>query len=226
MNMPNPVDFDDYADRYEQMLQDQLAFFSNDRGYFSEYKVELARTICQPAPQRVLDFGCGIGLSLPYLQRYFSNATIFASDLSRKSLDYVAQNWPDVSVLRDDELDDQRFDLIFISGVIHHVPPTQREVLFERLGGLLSPQGRLIVFDHNPFNPVTRHMVSTCPFDEDAVLLRLSAMKQLVRGSAGLSIKASGYCLFFPQALRFLRPTERLMTWLPMGGQYFVMAQK
>lgn len=224
--MSNPVDFDDYADRYEQMLQDQLAFFSNDRGYFSEYKVDLARSICKPSPQRVLDFGCGIGLSLPYLQRYFSEARIFASDLSRKSLEYVQQHWPEVAVLRDDELDAQSFDLIFISGVVHHVPPEQRKPLFERLGRLLAPQGRLIVFDHNPFNPVTRHMVSTCPFDEDAVLLRLSDMKRLVRGSARLSVKESGYCLFFPQGLRFLRPTERLMTWLPMGGQYFVMAQK
>jgi len=224
--MSNPVDFDDYADRYEQLLQDQLSFFSGDRGYFSEYKVELAKEVCVPTPQRVLDFGCGIGLSLPYLQRHFSEAQIHASDLSQKSLEHVEKQWPGVVVLRDEQLDAHSFDLIFVSGVIHHVPPAQREGLFQRLSRLLSPKGFLIVFDHNPYNPVTRRMVSTCPFDEDAVLLSLSAMKRLVRGAAQLPVRGAGYCLFFPQGLKSLRPMERLMTWLPMGGQYFVLAQK
>jgi len=34
------------------------------------------------------------------------------------------------------------------------------------------------------------------------------------------------YCLFFPQQLAALRPLEKYLRWLPMGGQYFVCASK
>jgi hypothetical protein len=35
----------------------------------------------------------------------------------------------------------------------------------------LKEDGHFIIFEHNPINPVTRHLVKNCPFDADAVLL-------------------------------------------------------
>ena len=115
------VDFDEYADQYEELLQGQLAFFSKDRGYFSEHKVSLTKEYCPISPARVLDFGCGIGLTLPFLSTYFPAAKVFATDLSEKSLGYVKKNFQDVTVLADEELDSHTFDVIFVSGVFHHV---------------------------------------------------------------------------------------------------------
>ena len=42
--------------------------------------------------------------------------------------------------------------------------------------------------------------------------------------NARLAIDKSSYCLFFPQQLAALRPLEKYLRWLPMGGQYFVCA--
>ena len=226
MTKTKRVDFDEYADRYEELLQGQLAFFSKDRGYFSEYKVALAAEHCPMPPARVLDFGCGIGLSLPFLTRYFPTAQIFATDLSERSLAYVKKNFPDATVLPDGDLDGNAYDIIFVSGVFHHVPTHQREAVMRRLAELLVTGGRLFVFEHNPFNPVTRRMVATCPFDEDAELITFGSMKRLVTGVGGLQLPAAGYCLFFPQSLSGLRPLEKFLYWLPGGGQYFVVGSK
>lgn len=225
-NQSRHVDFDDYADRYEGILQEQLAFFSKDRGYFSEYKVALATAHLRALPQTILDFGCGIGLSLPYLRQHFPGAQLFATDLSEKSLAHVRGHFADVSVLPDGEVDGRTFDMIFVSGVFHHVPVEQREHVAKRLAALLSGQGMLFVFEHNPFNPVTRHMVSTCPFDDDAVLISRRGMSHLIGGVAGLQLAGSGYCLFFPQTMQRLRPLEKMLRWLPLGGQYFVAGCK
>jgi len=220
------VNFDEYADHYENLLQGQLAFFSKDRGYFSEYKVALAKEFAPISPKRVLDFGCGIGLSLPFLIRYFPDAKVFATDLSERSLAHVEQYFPEVTVHRDKALDGNSYDIIFVSGVFHHVPRQQRGIVMKRLEGLLTTGGQLFVFEHNPFNPVTRRMVATCPFDEDAELITYRNMKQLVRESGGLQILANGYCLFFPQSLSGLRHLEKFLRWLPGGGQYFVVGSK
>jgi hypothetical protein len=42
--------------------------------------------------------------------------------------------------------------------------------------------------------------------------------------TAHLHIDESSYCLFFPQQLSALRPFEKYLRWLPMGGQYLVCA--
>jgi len=220
------VNFDDYVDQYESLLQGQLAFFSKDRGYFSHYKVALTKEFSPVSPKRVLDFGCGIGLSLPFLVRYFPDAKVFATDLSERSLSHVAQCFPEVTIQRDEALDGNSYDIIFVSGVFHHVPSQQREMVMKRLEGLLAKGGRLFIFEHNPFNPMTRRMVATCPFDEDAELITYPSMKRLIGESGGLKIFAAGYCLFFPQSLSRLRHLERFLRWLPAGGQYFAVGGK
>ena len=89
----------------------------------------------------------------------------------------------------------------------------------------LRPGGRLFVFEHNPYNPVTRHLVNTCPFDADAVLLTRAETVSLLK-AAGFEPSAAAYCLFFPQMLAVFRPLEAWLGWLPLGGQYFVAGRK
>ena len=226
--MNNRVDFDEYVDNYETLLEDQLSFFSEERDYFSKYKVDLLSGLLSSTPKSVLDFGCGIGLSLPHLKTCFEQSSLFATDLSRGSLGYVREKYPYVKALYDEELDGYQFDLIFVAGVIHHVPLEQRERVIRRLANRLNDGGMLVIFEHNPYNPVTRHMVATCPFDEDAVLITKKALKDLVIGASDseLTLYKSGYCLFFPQQLSALRSTEPYLKWLALGGQQYVMATK
>jgi SAM-dependent methyltransferase len=219
------VDFDAYADSYEAMLKEQLAFFSRDRDYFSEYKIDILRRLFPEGVGSVLDFGCGIGLSLPHIVKKFPDARVFATDISATGLARVASMYPAVTVLQDAEVGSRTYDLILVATVIHHVEPTLLPGLLKRLEGMLAPGGRLCIFEHNPWNPVTRHMVSTCPFDRDAVLISFRRLKKLIRGTTRLRISHGGYSLFFPAALRALWPMEAAMRWLPLGGQYFIVAE-
>ncbi|MBF6617693.1 MAG: class I SAM-dependent methyltransferase [Candidimonas sp.] len=225
MNGKTKINFDEYADSYQQLLEEQLSFFSKDRGFFSEHKVAIVADQIKHAPHSILDFGSGIGLSLPYLKKHFPAAHVSATDLSTKSLEYVREKHRGVEVLGDDELDMRSFDLIFVSGVFHHIPIEQRSLIAKRLIRLLTSSGTLFIFEHNPLNPITRRMVSTCPFDEDAVLLSLPSLKRLV-STSGASKVSGGYCLFFPPSLGVVQPLERFMRWLPLGGQHFVAAKK
>ncbi|HZX31880.1 MAG TPA: methyltransferase domain-containing protein [Rhodocyclaceae bacterium] len=219
------VDFDDYADRYEPLLARQLAFFSADRGYFSDYKVRLLARVVSGTPGRILDFGCGIGLTLPYLAARFPASRLAATDISRRSLEYVARSHPGVEVVPDGELDSRRFDLVLAAGVFHHVPPALRPGVLARIAGFLIPGGSLCVFEHNPYNPVTRRLVATCPFDADARLLSRRHMAGLM-GAAGLKPRRAGYCLFFPPGLAGLARLDPALAWLPLGGQYFVLGSR
>ena len=52
------VDFDEYAERYDNLLSDKTKFFSNDVNYFSKYKVEVAsENLPVSSIKTLLEFG-------------------------------------------------------------------------------------------------------------------------------------------------------------------------
>ena len=61
---------------------------------------------------------------------------------------------------------------------------TEHVALLAEIRRVLKPQGLLFVFEHNPLNPLTRHAVDTCPFDENAVLIRAPKMRRRVLDAA------------------------------------------
>lgn len=218
-------DFDDYVENYEDLLKNQLSFFEGNRNYFSEYKVRLLTKLLKTSPQKILDFGSGIGLSLPFFEKYFESSQIFATDISSKSLEFVSHHFQNIKILQDQELEGNIFDLIFLSGVMHHVPLKERLNTLQRLKNLLTPNGHLIIFEHNPYNPVTQRMVATCPFDKGVKLLTKRSLQKMMKTS-GLHVAKKGYTLFFPEPLKIFRPLEQKLQWCPLGGQYYVMASR
>jgi len=92
---------------------------------------------------------------------------------------------------------------------------------------VLKENAQLIIFEHNPYNPVTMKLVNTCPFDVNAQLLTYPVSKELLNRT-GFSIKKKRYTIFIPRKgfLEKLTGIEKLLTWLPMGGQYYVIAGK
>lgn len=219
------VNFDDYADSYNELIAKQLNFFSNDESYFAAYKIEIMRRVLQCEPKAILEFGCGIGRNLRYLVKAFPKAEITACDISEQSLVIARKDNPSVKVVSTEQALCTRYDLIFVAGVFHHIPLAERAEVMQMLARSLSPSGRLFVFEHNPYNPVTRRIVARCPFDEDAVLLKPQELNRLAQGS-GLIKREVQYVLFFPGWLKSLRPLERKLTWLPLGGQYVFVASK
>ena len=64
---------------YERLAANQTRPFDADSGYFARYKVELMQRISGLARGAILDFGCGIGRSLPHLRTLFPDPTSSAA---------------------------------------------------------------------------------------------------------------------------------------------------
>lgn len=227
--MTNRVDFDQYAADYNKLLGEQTQFFSPSEEYFARYKVELVRKNAPGPFGRVLEYGCGVGRNIPFLRAAFPEAVILGSDISGGSLDVARENNPGIEFFLETEPPRREgvepFDLIFVAGVFHHVPPQQRRGVMDTLVGRLRPGGTAFVFEHNPYNPVTRKIVNDCPFDKDATLLAPSELAGTMR-AADLEVLRQGYCLFVPPRFKRLLWLEDVLTWLPLGGQYWVQARR
>jgi ubiquinone/menaquinone biosynthesis C-methylase UbiE len=226
------AEFDKFADEYLSTHAANIRISGEDPDYFARYKIEEVRRRWSAAkavePVAILDFGTGIGNSLPFLAKTFPTAKVTGLDVSEKSLSVAERRFPGVAELvrydgGDIPMADASFDLIFSSCVFHHIEADTHVRLFKQLKRLLKPGGLMTIFEHNPINPVTRHIVATCPFDENAVLIPSGELKRR-QTDAGFGRIDVAYTGFFPGALAALRPLERYMTALPVGAQYYTLA--
>lgn len=219
----NKPEFDQFAENYNEVLADSMpAGLAEDR-YFAEYKIQIIADRLKGRPvKRILDYGCGAGRSLVFLKAFFPDAEIWGYDVSGDSLKEAAIANPDATLHSDlNAITDGCFDAILMANVMHHIPLDQRSNAMEVCREKLGKDGAMFVFEHNPYNPLTRHVFERCPFDVDAEMLNLRTMVQLARDS-NFSITRSAYTLFFPKPLKFLRPAERALQKLPLGAQYYV----
>src|SRR5262245_38117148 len=69
---------------------------------------------------------------------------------------------------------------------------------------MLAPAGRVVVFEHNPLNPVTRWVVRHTPIDRNAQLVRAGEVKQRL-GRLGLERLRARFLLFFPPRIALER---------------------
>lgn len=216
-------EFDKYAEKYEADLKQSIPLVFNEDKYFSEYKIHhIARQLGKQLPGRLLDFGCGIGLSLSLLNMKFPNAELWGYDVSKKSLKLASRCSETLKLTSNiEDLPIAGFDVIFAANVFHHIPVSEREEAFLICKRLLRDGGRLFLFEHNPLNPLTRMVFERCSYDEGAVMLRQREVLNLA-AKVGLSVTRSDYTLFFPRQLAFLRSFERSLGWLPLGAQYCV----
>lgn len=225
--MSKRVDFDDYTENYNQLLKDETGFFTSSEAYFAKYKVDIVRKQVRLPVGRLLEYGCGIGRNISFLQQAFPDAVIIGTDISEASLEIARRDNPKVDFFGEDGSSDslELFDVIFVAGVFHHIPVADRDEAARKLFNRLMPGGLLFVFEHNPYNPVTRRIVNNCPYDEDAVLLKPAELKRIL-GRAALKIERDAYCLFVPPSLSILAWLENKLGWLPLGGQYWVQARR
>ena len=70
------VDFDNFAGKYENILDKQLDFFGEENSYFAEYKVKIIKDTLGSDPSDILEFGCGIGRNLKYVTEMFPGSKI------------------------------------------------------------------------------------------------------------------------------------------------------
>jgi hypothetical protein len=79
----------------------------------------------------------------------------------------------------------------------------------------------IAVFEHNPFNPLTRLVVRRFPSPDEIRLLTMGTAKRLL-GSVGVTPVEGGYLLLFPSRRRRVLSVERALRRLPLGAQYYV----
>jgi SAM-dependent methyltransferase len=225
-------EFDAHARNYSEVLDKSIGFSGEDSAYFAEYKIrdlhrELARLGTDTgAALRLLDFGCGVGASMPHVRRHFANAKLFGVDVSQESLEQARSRHEDLAhflTMTGAELpaEASALDAVYAMCVFHHVDEAAHVELLSRMRNRLKPGGLLMVYEHNPFNPLTVRVVNNCPFDANAKLIRASLMAQRCRDAGFKDVKIK-YRVFFPGFLRALRFAEGALSWLPLGGQYYV----
>lgn len=213
-----PAEFDKYALMYESMLAASVSASGEPPEYFAAYKHKLIERMLEPNEARpVLDFGCGMGNLTTQLVKSFP--VVHAYDPSRESVKLAKKRAPAATFFSAPEaLPENHYSLAVIANVLHHVPVEDRAAILRGVVSKLAPGGRLVIFEHNPRNPLTRRAVSICPFDENAVLLYPREVRRLLV-DAQLSNVGLDYVVFFPHALAFARPLEHGLRWLPIGAQ-------
>lgn len=228
------AEFDKFAEEYKSLHRSNIRASGEDPEYFAEYKVSdtaaLIRELGLPDDGRGLDFGTGIGNSLPYFAKHLPRCSLTGLDVSTKSLEIAGQRFPGQAELvcfdgQTLPFADESFDFAFAACVFHHIPEDSQSRLLEELQRVLRPDGLMMVFEHNPYNPLTVRAVNTCPFDENAVLINAARLKQRIR-NAGFSNVEHRYRIFFPGPLRSLRRLESILHQIPLGAQYYVSARR
>jgi len=230
-----PSEFDKFAHEYAELHRANVAASGEGPEFFAEYKIRDLRDLCAAGgrgeqPGRILDFGAGIGSSIGHFRRYFPQAQLTCVDVSQVSLRVGAGRFAGEAGFvafdgRRLPFADGSFDCAFSACVFHHIEPALHVGLLAELHRVLRPGGLILIFEHNPFNPLTVSAVRNCPFDENAILMRAATLRgRLVE--AGFRGTEARYRLFFPHFLRALRPVERWMTWLPLGAQYYVFDRR
>lgn len=225
------AEFDAVAGSYTKQHIHSIKLSGESVEYFARYKIEDARRWAEKRGvkvRRILDFGSGIGNSLQPMREQFPDAEIICLDVSEESLELSRSTRHDGVDYRN--YDGRNlpgnlgsFDLIFTACVFHHIPQDAHILLLRQLRERLSPSGFFILFEHNPWNPLTLHAVNNCPFDENAVLISAPEMRRRFK-LAGFTKTHINFRVFFPGPLAALRILESALVRLPIGAQYFIAA--
>jgi len=221
------MEFDQFACDYEHTLDRNIAISGETSTYFARYKALYLRRLLSPLfSGKVLEFGCGIGMLSGFLKEYLPAIQLDGFDVSKESLRRVAAGLRRQGIFTSDPDDlGSDYSLIVVANVMHHIAPEERRTVVQELADRLASGGRVAIFEHNPANPLTRWAVEHCPFDEDVVLLAPRETNQYL-SQANLRVLRRDYIVFMPHFLAPLRLLEPWLAWLPIGGQYVIIAQR
>ena len=225
------AEFDKLADAYYDQHKSNIAITGELPEYFAEYKIaglaDLVKKFNMPAGN-ILDFGSGIGNSVPYFRKYFTSSTMRCADVSARSIEIAKTRFggnEEYALIENSHLpfDDASQDIVFSACVFHHIPHPEHQHWLHERKRVVRPRGLLVIYEHNPLNPLTVRAVNSCPLDENAHLIQGKTLRKRVL-EAGWEQAAVDYCLFFPSFLSKLRSLENKLHWLALGAQYRLSA--
>ncbi len=225
--------FDGHADTYDADCIRGLALSGESRDFFARARgAHLAAWWSRSgrgAPTLIVDYGCGTGDGSVALADAFPTSRVHGVDVSSESVarahERITHDRVTFDQIRPGQPRIPAADLVHMNGVLHHVPPDQRDALLGMLLEALPPHGVVAVFENNPLNLGTRWVMSRIPFDRDAIPLPPWETMRRLR-APGLHVEHTAYLFWFPRALAALRPLERYLEKVPFGAQYAVFASK
>jgi len=225
-------EFDDLAYSYDEELKDSLGKIGGKNiNMFAEYKIKIVKSKLSRTSSNILEFGCGTGRNNLYMKKYFPSSRIYGCDISEKSLEIARKINPDIQYDKITNVNDLRriyketFECIFISNVFHHIPFIEHKMWLNELYNLLSGEGIIFIFEHNPYNPITKYIFKTSKIDKGAAMLSPSYCVNLVKSANFTQIKRE-YTLFFLWRNSFFEAIERILYFLPLGSQYIIWGRK
>jgi SAM-dependent methyltransferase len=224
--------FDAVAEDYDGTVERSIPLFDTEIAFFHRNKIHHLERVARHAQialrsARVLDVGCGTGGADRMLRPMVGS--LAGMDTSTEMVAQASVAGGDINYRTYDgrtlPFESAAFDLAFAFNVMHHVPPADWAHFAEQMFRAVRPGGLCVIVEHNKFNPVTRKSVKNCPFDAEAVLVKPSDL-QNVFGSLGAERVAKWYVLFSPFGGRRTFQAERILSWLPLGGQYLYAVRR
>jgi SAM-dependent methyltransferase len=221
--------FDGFVESYEDACARGLALSGESRDYFARRRVALTRELCATQPiHRLIDFGCGLGHTTPYLTDAFADAAIVGIDTASSAIDAARRQYGTSQVsfaIPHEHPRDDDAALVYTNGTFHHIEPEDRDAAVRAIYEWLAPGGTLALWENNPWNPGTRLVMSRIPFDRDAKPLSPPTAVAMVR-RGGFEVLSVSSHFYFPSWLKLLRPLENWLVRLPLGSQYCVLARR
>jgi ubiquinone/menaquinone biosynthesis C-methylase UbiE len=220
--------FDRYARDYDATVQAAIGASGETVRYFAELKARLVAAEVAVGSGRVLDFGCGVGNLSRALVETFPAARVVGVDSSEESLQAAHARAPSAQFVQSFghlPFPTAEFDVVVAACVFHHIDQPERMHWLREISRVLVPGGFVILFEHNPLNPLTQRVVRRVPFDAGVSLIAAGNARRMLSES-GFKVRRRRYYFFFPRALSVLRRFERAISWLPLGAQYLVVGQR
>ncbi len=152
----------------------------------------------------VLDYGCGTGRWVPFLQRL--GCRYSGVDIAREMLEIARRRHPEADLKRVGDAGlpyaDRSFDLVWSIAVVHHNPHGAQEKIVAEMGRVLKDDGALLLFEGlgamHPSSPVYyprplpewlalagRHGMECSWYRGTSYFILRSFIAHLARGTAG-----------------------------------------
>ena len=241
MENNNEAEFDNFSEYYGDIVENDLDQFNINIEAGMKSKIFHFKNLIKKEPKAILDFGCGIGLFIPYLHEQFKYAKLYGCDISKKSIEIASEKYPYCDFKVINNIDDLKYfnkiDCIFISTVLHHIPQNEHEYWVKGLLDILE-KGKIVVFENNMKNPLMKAFIKKTKIDKKAVMLSPKYCKRLFLnkfyktklGDKEILLKKDSiklkYTYFFPWKNKIFRYLETLLFWLPLGAHYCVYIKK
>jgi SAM-dependent methyltransferase len=224
------AEFDALVETYDVELRRDMAFSGETPDFFAEERVSFLDSCIREVglrPHAILDYGSGLGRTSAHLARLLAPDVLVGVDESRESVKRAAENFAGTAqfVSLEDLGPEPIFDLVYCSGVFHHIQPEKRAAAFAYLDQRMKPGAILALWENNPWNPVVTMIMNRSVIDRNAVKVSPPEARRLVR-DAGFELLRTDFLFFFPKALAPLRVLEPSLRNLPLGAQYQVLCRK